>query len=614
MEHRVTEDGRVPLLYLPRKEKPAAYLPTGNEYVSLPRINETTGEIEDLTFLSMQFKGLIDIRGNRETPLIRPFLQINGEETPLEDLSWTREHAWIPVLRAKAGAYRFSMTVLAPIEERGFAVKCSLEGPSDAAVTWGLCGCWDSSWHCVNEDKELEGSVHCYESDWNCSLIFDFRSGAPVFAFAPMCETLLQAEHRKEENRIHYRLFKNDTLRAGESCELIIAWGLGFEEVSAAASAQEILRQGWDWMYQKTADWLDARASSMPTPKLTALYQTNLFFCLFYSTGLTLDTEELVCVTSRSTRYYVSAAYWDRDTLLWAYPAILDADPETAGKILEYIFHRQRKNLGIHSCYIDGTVLEPGFELDELMSPVIALQKYMEKTGDRSLLEEPDVRKALRQILKTLASMRHPEIALYKTYLQTSDDQVLYPYLTYNNVLVWYALRALAAMLPEQYSRLSGEAENVRNAIFAHCAVPDREGNLYYAWSVDLQGHHQLYDEPTGSLQLLPYYGFCDESDEIWQNTVRKIRSPEYEYSFCDAPIAEIGCAHAPYPWVLSICNSLICGYREQAFRELEQIQMDNGIACESVDPDTGDCATGAAFATCAGFLCHAMKEAAAMN
>ena len=38
---------------------------------------------------------------------------------------------------------------------------------------------------------------------------------------------------------------------------------------------------------------------------------------------------------------------------------------------------------------------------------------------------------------------------------------------------------------------------------------------------------------------------------------------------------------------------------------------MDNGIACESVYPDTGECATGAAFATCAGFLCHALKEAA---
>ena len=89
------------------------------------------------------------------------------------------------------------------------------------------------------------------------------------------------------------------------------------------------------------------------------------------------------------------------------------------------------------------------------------------------------------------------------------------------------------------------------------------------------------------------------------------IRSPDYAYSFAGQPIAEIGCPHAPYPWVLSICNSLLCGHAVQAWRELEQIRMDNGIACESVDPVNGVCMTGAAFATCAGFLCHSMRVAA---
>lgn len=88
------------------------------------------------------------------------------------------------------------------------------------------------------------------------------------------------------------------------------------------------------------------------------------------------------------------------------------------------------------------------------------------------------------------------------------------------------------------------------------------------------------------------------------------IRSPAYEYSFADSPIAEIGCAHAPYPWILSLCNSLLCGHAKQAFRELEILEMDNGIACEGVDPVKGTCTTGAAFATCAGFLCHSMKTA----
>ncbi len=586
------------------------YLPTGNEMISLPKINENTAGIEDFTYLSMAHKGLIEVRGGENTPLIVPFLQIDGEEVLLTDKHWSRAHYWIPVLSAKAGRHEFSLTVLTPVGERGFAMKLTITAPEDTQVVWGLRGCWGSSWHCINEDKELDGKAHCYESGWNDSIVFDFRCGAPVFSFAPMSSLKTQADYTSDGNRISYTLSRQDTLRKGEQKELIFYWGLGYEEVAAATSAKEMLRRGWDWEYRRTAAWLDKRVCQMATPKLTEVYNTNLFFCIFYSTGITLDTEELVCATSRGTRYYVSAAYWDRDVLLWAFPAILDADAQLAEEILHYIFGRQRKNLGIHSRYIDGTVLEPGFELDELMSPVLALEAFVEQTGSRDILEEANVKQGIAQILKVLSSMKHPDIALYETFLQPTDDEILYPYLTYNNVLVWRSLKAIARLYPDRYAHLAQQAEEVKSAIYRHCVFYDNQKKPYFGWSVDLQGQHNIYDEPPGSLQLLPYYGFCESTDEIWQNTVSIIRSPAYEYSFADSPIAEIGCAHAPYPWILSLCNSLLCGYEAQAFRELEILEMDNGIACESVDPVKGTCTTGAAFATCSGFLCHSMKTA----
>lgn len=206
--------------------------------------------------------------------------------------------------------------------------------------------------------------------------------------------------------------------------------------------------------------------------------------------------------------------------------------------------------------------------------------------------------------------MRHPDIALYETFLQPTDDEIVHPYLTYNNVLVWRSFLALAQLYPDRCAALKDAAQEVKDAVYQHCVFADDNGNPYFGWSVDLKGEHNVYDEPPGSLQLLPYYGFCGEDDPVWRNTVSMIRSPAYAYSFAGFPIAEIGCAHAPYPWILSLCNSLLCGHKEQAFRELELLEMDNGIACESVDPVQGTCATGAAFATCAGFLCHAMKTA----
>ena len=131
-----------------------------------------------------------------------------------------------------------------------------------------------------------------------------------------------------------------------------------------------------------------------------------------------------------------------------------------------------------------------------------------------------------------------------------------------------------------------------------------------FAWSVDLTGGWDIYDEPPGSLLLLPHYGFCSMDDPVWQHTAAIIRRKDYPYSFAECPIAEIGCPHAPHPWILSLSNSMLSDRREEAKRHLMLCKMDNGIACESVDEYTGESRTGDAFATCAGFLAYAIYEA----
>ena len=226
----------------------------------------------------MQHKGMIEVRGTEEKPLIQPFVILDGQEIPLTDLKWSREHFWIPSLRAKAGAHDFAMTVLTPIGERGFAVKLSLTGGEDTGISWGLKGYWESSWHCINEDKKLDGVTHCYESGWNFSIIFDFRCGAPMFAFAPMCDRETKADYAVENNTVSYTLSRTDSIAKGQTREMVFYWGLGYEEVAAATSAKEMLRRGWDWEYHRAAAWLDQRVRQMPTPKLTEIYNTNLFF------------------------------------------------------------------------------------------------------------------------------------------------------------------------------------------------------------------------------------------------------------------------------------------------------------------------------------------------
>ncbi|MEF9879238.1 MAG: glycoside hydrolase family 125 protein, partial [Clostridia bacterium] len=437
------------------------------------------------------------------------------------------------------------------------------------------------------------------KSDWNHAFVMQEFVGLPLCAFAPIATQTVSWHF----GNASYEGTQTAILAPNETAEADFIFGIGYETVAAATSAKHLLRIGYERAHADTLQWLKERTLDVPDQKIKQLLNTNLFFSFFYASGKTLDTEEFCLMTSRSPRYYVSAAYWDRDSLLWSFPAIVLTDTVYAREILYYVFEKQMRNVGMHSRYIDGTLLEPGFELDELCAPVIALERYIARSGDRSFLLLPIVQNGLKRILNLLKTKKHPKEDLYETFLQPTDDEVVYPYLTYDNVLVWRALTLLADYVAQK--ELLDQAQRVRNAILAHCV---RDGQ--FIWSTDLNGHFDIYDEPPGSLQLLPFYGFCEETDPLWQKTMRTIRSDAYRFSFSSKPIAEIGCLHAPHPWVLSIANSLLSGHKDTALKHLYLTELDHGVACESVNENTGVCETGEAFATCAGFLSFALWTA----
>lgn len=267
------------------------YLPTGNEWVSLPTLQACTGALESFSFLHMGHKGLIEQRGGASLPLMTPFFETEGERASLQSLTWGRKSDWIPTFCGTAGSLAVEGMLLAPVGERGFLYQLTVRSTSDKPLssTFGLEGCWASAWHCVNEDKEIDGARRCYTSLWNDSLIFDMRCGLPLFAFAPMMDQPCSSTFQETDAGIVYRLAHDCTLEPGEAVTVTFYWGVGFEEVAAATSAKEMLRQGWQHELQVTTDWLDARRWPIPDAQLERLYNTNLFFCLFYSAGITLD-------------------------------------------------------------------------------------------------------------------------------------------------------------------------------------------------------------------------------------------------------------------------------------------------------------------------------------
>ncbi len=589
------------------------YIPTGNEFVSLPTLNQATASIESFTVLHMGYKGMLAFCGGESKPLMRPFVQAE-EGDLLCDLKWKRECDWIPRFESEKDGICTEGIFLAPIGQKAFAIRLTITNHSgkDREISCGFSGAWGKVTHSVNEDKTVVGQRTIYSSVWNDGPIFDLSIGMPVMAFAPMAALPVKWEFEQGEE-ISYKGTHDCRLKSGESAVLEIFWGVGFEEVSAATAAKELLRQSFDAVYEETLCWLRKRRKTVGMPDVDSLLNRNLFFNFFFATGMTMDTEEVVMVTSRSPRYYVSAAYWDRDSLLWSFPSILKADPQYAKELLDYVFTRQMKQIGIHSRYIDGTVLEPGFELDELCAPIMALSRYVNATGETACLQESHIERGVRKILSILKTKRSEALHLYETFLQPTDDMRVYPYGTYVNVLTWRCLRDLEKLYRNLWSTetlkwLKEEASGLFHAICTHC-IKEYQGKRIFVWSVDEKGNWDVYDEPPGSLELLPFLGFCTREDPIWQNTVEILRSPDYAYSFAGKPFSDIGCPHAPHPWILSVSNGLISGRKEASLDFLRRVSMDNGIACESVDEMTGECTTGAAFATCAGFLAYCLME-----
>jgi hypothetical protein len=373
-------------------------------------------------------------------------------------------------------------------------------------------------------------------------------------------------------------------------------------------------------LLEQTMEWLERRAVSLPRlagderRALEELANRNLFFNRFYALGRFIDTEELACVTSRSPLYYVSAAFWARDTLLWSLPGVLRIDPERARELLLTCFRRHLRNAGVHAHYVDGTVVYPGFELDELCAYLIGLEHYCRATGDERLLAEPVISEGVAVIEQKLLARRHPREWLLETTLFPSDDPATQPYLTYDNALAARSFEILfeweqRGLRPPGPGKSNRErARRIREAIHRHLVVEGPFGPMY-AWSTDLgqPPRQEIYDEPPGSLQLLSHYGLCAADDPLFVNTVKWVHSPHNPHCYLDCAFPEVGCPHAEHPFVMGLFNSLLSGRAEQAKAILLRAPLDGGLACESFDRNSGLVRTGAAFATCAGFLGHAI-------
>jgi uncharacterized protein len=611
-------------------EHVAPVVPTANAWLALPDVDVRTVAVGSANVLHLGASGLVEFLGE---PLLRATVEVDG--APVHDGAWELEllASCVPRFTARLPACSVTATIACPPDHAGavVAVHAVATGTDPVAVTIGVEGSFEAVGLRVFSPRTVDGPHRVRWDAWTRSLTWEASTGLPLAALAvrsvdglppelfdvtPDGVPAADPDGGDTAFPCRWRHRRTTVLSAGDDVELALLLGVGREADGAGLTTVDLARRGWRELIRQTVDWAEARhGTPLPgRPELTALRDRNRLFCLTFAAGRTIDTGELVLVTSRSPRYYVSAAHWTRDSLLWAFPSVLAADPPIAAAWLRTALARYSTNAGVHALYLDGGVLYPGFELDEVAAFHLAVGRYLDTTGDVTLLDDPAVRTGIARVDAALDAALDATTGLYATFLLPSDDPAPLPFVTYDNALTVAALRAAARIRDHLGDDLGSvralhQADDLLTAIRDRC-VSDGPFGPMFSGATDGHGRHELFDEPPGSLLLLPHYEVVEVDDPVLTATWAWIDSEHNPHGPGPEPYATPTCAHATDAWLLAVGNALLAGEHGWLDR-LASLPLDAGFACETFDADTGEPRTGLGFATCAGWLAHAIDLAA---
>jgi hypothetical protein len=592
-------------------------IPTGNDWIALPSIRAADGALRDFNVTSMRYRGLIEMAGVAGQPLMTPFVEIDGHDRPLGQLAWTLRDSWIPTGTMVADGLRVSVTYVAPPDSRAAIIRFRVTNQTGhrVHVAPGMRLGWGATHRVTYSPEPLTGHRTMTPTPIDSEMdVFGYGTDDAHLAWGFAYVGSQAERHAGPDPGLNAR--HPADLAPGETLDMHYLIGAGLEEYSAAYAMRvlnkRIDRYGIDGVIDQAADDAHRLTRTTGQADLDRIMNRNLLFTHYYAWGRAIDTEQFVGMTSRSNRYYVSAAFWDRDALLWSFPALLDIDPPRAREAIDYVFGIQGRNIGVHSRFIDGVVLEDGLELDELVAPVIALATYLHAVHDPAALDEHGAHVAT--LLARLARLRDPATGLYETFQDAQDEYIRMPFSISDNVLTWRALLDWSGIEAgrghrTQAETLRAEAAHLKAAILhygVHDGAPGAGGPILAA--VVSATDADFNDVPPGSLLKLPALGFMAEDDPLFVRTYAWLHA-QYRYSFAGQPFALPGSYRLPFTtsWAVADHLALKAG-REQALKVLRHSPWDGGIMSEGVKPDTGmPDNQGLAFATAAGYVAHAI-------
>ncbi len=240
-------------------------------------------------------------------------------------------------------------------------------------------------------------------------------------------------------------------------------------------------------------------------------------------------------------------------------------------------------------------IWERKYETDSLCASVYLLADYYDNTHDPAVLTD-EVHTMLQKIIDTLVTeQNHDPLSKYffrrmncpetdtmpnggkgnpvgytgMTWsgFRPSDDRCYYNYLIPANMMAVVAAKRAAKLLEagwndavytEKAARL---ALDIDAGIRKFSTVVHEKYGKIYAYETDGLGNYVLMDDANSpSLLSMPYLGYCDKDDEIYQNTRRFILSKENPYYFSGSVSHGVGSPHTGKDkiWHISVIMQIL--------------------------------------------------------